>query len=35
VIVSRGVGAVELPIRMFAPPDVVLLTVRRRGIVRA
>jgi len=34
LIVSRGVGAVELPIRTFAPPDVVLLTVRRRGIVR-
>lgn len=34
LIVSRGVGAVELPMRTFAPADVVLLTVRRRGIVR-
>ncbi len=33
LVVSRGVGAVELPIRTFAPPDVVLLTLRRRGIV--
>lgn len=31
VYVSRGVGAVELPIRTFAPPDVLLLDLVRPG----
>jgi predicted MPP superfamily phosphohydrolase len=29
VYVSRGVGTVELPMRSFAPPDVMLLELRR------
>jgi predicted MPP superfamily phosphohydrolase len=27
VFVSRGVGATELPMRTFAPPDVALVTI--------
>lgn len=30
-VVSRGVGGIELPVRAFAPPDVVRLRVCRRG----
>jgi len=33
LVVSRGVGGIEVPIRTFAPPDIVLLTLRARGIV--
>jgi hypothetical protein len=29
VYVSRGVGTVELPMRTFAPPDVLLLELKR------
>jgi len=29
VYVSRGVGAVELPIRTFAPPDILVLDLVR------
>ena len=28
LIVSRGVGAVEVPLRMFAPPDVIIVELR-------
>jgi uncharacterized protein len=31
VYVSRGVGDVEVPIRTFAPPDIMLLELIRRG----
>lgn len=35
LFVSRGVGTVVLPIRVNCPPEVALLTLRRRGEVRA
>ena len=31
LVVSRGVGAVDIPIRLFAPPDVVVVTLHGRG----
>ena len=34
LFVSRGVGTVVLPIRVNCPPEVALLTLRRRGEIR-
>jgi predicted MPP superfamily phosphohydrolase len=31
VLVSRGLGGIELPIRAFAHPDVVVVTLRAMG----
>ncbi|HKQ96336.1 MAG TPA: hypothetical protein VJV75_00530, partial [Candidatus Polarisedimenticolia bacterium] len=35
LVVSRGLGVTGLPIRLFCPPEAVLLTLRRTDAVRA
>jgi predicted MPP superfamily phosphohydrolase len=31
IVISRGLGAVGVPLRLFCPPEVVLLTLRSKG----